>query len=531
MCRIGAGLKPGCVCDLIMKHQKPCFYLFIALFLHYLCTLIKQKDEEMNKDRLSQVVWLFLLSLVILFGLSLLPPLRIGTYETRKIDMLSDLRDDDDDDEAYYADEYYEAPEAVTFEPVAVTDSGKKEAPDSIAAVLTVADTIASDAVRREERPVRRVGDIVPIEDYTEAQAGLRNMAVAMENLSGLGRPARILFLGDSFIEADILTQHIRELLQQRYGGNGVGYMALHSDFPGFRRSVTQSDKGWESRSVVKEGDMDCMSLTLQYYLPGVGSYTRYKGSSRYAHAESWEVSRVVYDAKGAATLTLETDSGRHTYEIAAGEGVGMVTLYEPSERLTVRCDSADVALWGVWLDGATGVAVDNVSMRGYSGGSIADIPRANIEALQEAVPYDMVVLQYGLNRMSSGITDYSGFTKELKRVVAHLREAMPGVDILLMGIGDRCENRDGEMKTMKEVYAMRRAQRAAARESGCLFWDTCEAMKYDGGMTRFVENGWANKDYTHISHAGGRPLARAFVRAMGYALGDSVIIEMTRAK
>lgn len=86
-------------------------------------------------------------------------------------------------------------------------------------------------------------------------------------------------------------------------------------------------------------------------------------------------------------------------------------------------------------------------------------------------------------------------------------------------------------MKTMKEVYAMRRAQRAAARESGCLFWDTCEAMKYDGGMTRFVENGWANKDYTHISHAGGRPVARAFVRALGYALGDSIIIDMTRGK
>ena len=126
MCRIGAGLKPGGVCDLVMKHQKPCFYLFIALFLHYLCTLIKQKDEEMNKDRLSQVVWLFLPSLVILFGLSLLPPLRIGASETRKIDLLSDLRDDDDDDEAYHADEYYEAPETVTLEPVADTDSGQK---------------------------------------------------------------------------------------------------------------------------------------------------------------------------------------------------------------------------------------------------------------------------------------------------------------------------------------------------------------------------------------------------------------------
>lgn len=483
----------------------------------------------MNKNRLSQVVWLFLLTLVILFGLSLLPSLRIGGYTMRQIDLLSDLRDDD---EADYIDEYDDEFAMLPTAASVATDSNGVVDADSSMAVLSPADSVSSvQASTLAGRAMRRVGDIIPIEDYTAAQAGLCNMAAAIDNLASLGRPARIVFLGDSFIEADILTQHIRELLQQRYGGEGVGYMALHSDFPGFRRSVVQNDKGWESHSVVKEPVLARMSLPLQYYVPVTDAYTRYKGSSRYAHAECWEVSRVVYDATDAAVLTLETDSGYHTYNVTAGEGIGMVTIHEPTTQLTVRCDSAQVALWGVWLDGEDGIAVDNVSMRGYSGGSIADIPQTNIEALQKTIPCDMVVLQYGLNRMSSGITDYSGFTQELVQAVTHLREAMPVVDILLMGIGDRCENRDGEMKTMKEVYAMRRAQRAAARESGCLFWDTCEAMKYDGGMTRFVENGWANKDYTHISHAGGRPVARAFVRALGYALGDSIIIDMTRGK
>lgn len=505
----------------------------LYFFLLSPCTIFayrkSKKNEEMNKNRLSQVVWLFLLVWVILFGLSLLPPLHIGGYTTREIDLLSDLRDEDDDEE-YYADEYYAESEALPSAQVVEPVNNGVTAADSTS-VSSVADSVALVPVRRPEQVAHRVDDIVPIEDYTVEQTGLCNMAAAIEGIDTLGRPARIVFLGDSFIEADILTQHIRELLQQRYGGQGVGYMALHSDFPGFRRSIAQNDKGWESHSVVKEPVLTRMSLPLQYYLPVSKAYTRYKGTSRYAHAGNWTVSRVAYDATDAALLALETDSGCHTYEIAAGEGIGMVTLCEPTKQLTVSCDSANVALWGVWLDGADGVAVDNVSMRGYSGGSIADIPTANLVALQEAIPCDMVVLQYGLNRMSSGITDYAGFTQELTRVVTHLREAMPGVDILLMGIGDRCENRDGTMKTMKEVYALRRAQRAAARESGCLFWDTCEAMKYAGGMTRFVENGWANKDYTHISHAGGRPMAQAFVRALGYALGDSTTIEMTRGR
>ena len=40
-------------------------------------------------------------------------------------------------------------------------------------------------------------------------------------------------------------------------------------------------------------------------------------------------------------------------------------------------------------------------------------------------------------------------------------------------------------------------------------FWNTYEAMQLLGGMTSFVERGWAGKDYTHINYAGGREVAR----------------------
>jgi hypothetical protein len=39
--------------------------------------------------------------------------------------------------------------------------------------------------------------------------------------------------------------------------------------------------------------------------------------------------------------------------------------------------------------------------------------------------------------------------------------------------------------------------------------------MQRLGGMTAFVENGWAGKDYTHINYAGGREIARQLYYAL----------------
>ena len=40
-------------------------------------------------------------------------------------------------------------------------------------------------------------------------------------------------------------------------------------------------------------------------------------------------------------------------------------------------------------------------------------------------------------------------------------------------------------------------------------------AMQRLGGMTEFVAQGWAGKDYTHINYAGGREIARMLYYAM----------------
>lgn len=468
----------------------------------------------MSKNYLTQVVWLSILTVVILLIFSIIPPIEIN-HTTKQVDLLSSIRTERGEE---FNTEQQTKP---LIPPKSTTTTEENSSVDSNSPSSRNETEILPEVENRHKDVPRKLGDITLIEDYTPDEKGLQHFARAINRRNKSKRPVRIAFLGDSFIEADILTQNIREALQEIYGGCGVGYMAMHSDFPGFRRSITQIDKGWNTHNVSDKYESQYTSLPLQFHRPtGDGkTYTRFKGVNKLKYIDCWEVSTVGFIADNDATITLKTDSSTYSYDITADSKAQFITLQEPTSQLEIHCDNTGVAMWGAWLDAQQGIAVDNISIRGYSGTTIQDLPLELLEQLNDKMPYDLIVLQYGLNRMTASITNYDPYTTQLNKAIAHLQEAFPQTDILIMGIGDRCKNENGEMKTMKAIYAMTEAQRNAAMQSGCLFWDTYEAMKSLGGMPYFVNNKWANKDYTHINHAGGRPLSNEFVKALTHAI------------
>lgn len=464
----------------------------------------------MSKNYLTQVVWLFILTVVILMIISITPPIEIN-HTTKQVDLLSSIRTESEEGNTDNLN---------TKSTSSETESSSQKSHSN--KTMETASGNEKDATPPIHRDVpRKLGDITLIEDYTPKQNGMKHFAKAINRRNHSKRPIRIAFLGDSFIEADILTQNIREALQELYGGCGVGYMAMHSDFPGFRRSIDQVDKGWETHSVAKNYEGQYTSLPLLFHRPSDKAYTLYKGVNKLKYLDHWDVSTIGFIANSNATITLKTDSTTHTYDVTAKDKAQFITLRETTSRLEVRCDNPDIVMWGTWLDGNNGIAVDNISIRGYSGTTIQDIPLKRLKELNDNIPYDLIVLQYGLNRMTNTIMHYDPYTDQLNKAIAHLQEAYPHADILIMGIGDRCDKQGGEIKTMKAIYGMIDAQRNAAMQSGCLFWDTYAAMQSLGGMPEFVNNKWANKDYTHINHNGGRPLADEFVKAITHAIEE----------
>ena len=172
----------------------------------------------------------------------------------------------------------------------------------------------------------------------------------------------------------------------------------------------------------------------------------------------------------------------------------------------------------GIALEDDRGVVVDNFALRGNSGLPLEQLDADACQALQRIRPYDLIVLQYGLNVATERTKDYAFYRDRMVQIVQHIRTCFPGADILLLSVSDRSRMAAGSRQTMPSVKALRRAQREAAMQSGTAFWDVFEAMGGENSMVNYVSRNWAAKDYTHLSFQGGRELA--------YALFDALILE-----
>ena len=67
--------------------------------------------------------------------------------------------------------------------------------------------------------------------------------------------------------------------------------------------------------------------------------------------------------------------------------------------------------------------------------------------------PYDLIVVQYGLNVATERGVKYDGYKKGMLSVIEHLKTAFPETSILLVSVGDReYKNENGDLRTMPGV-------------------------------------------------------------------------------
>ena len=162
-------------------------------------------------------------------------------------------------------------------------------------------------------------------------------------------------------------------------------------------------------------------------------------------------------------------------------------------------------------MDDVRGIAVDNFSLRGASGLSIRNIPLKNLSDFNRLRPYDLIVVQYGLNVATERGRNYDAYAAGMKTAIAHLKEAFPSASILVVSVGDRdYKDEQGELRTMPGIRNLVRYQQHIAAESAVAFWNLFEAMGGNGSMAGMVEAkpSLANRDYTHINFRGGKHLA-----------------------
>ena len=438
-----------------------------------------------EKNELNHTGWLAAFVLLALLLLHALPAVQWRGRALRRVDLLADVR-------------------------------LPREAPP-----VAVDDTLLSPPPRVKPAFVDTCpAGMTCIDDYSDSL--LRGMTPFYRALDGLAaspqRPVRIAYLGDSFIEADILTADLRAMLQQHYGGCGVGFVPITSATNEFRPTVRHAFKGWESHLATDSTGFDrsLQGLAGQYFLPSAGAYVELRGQRDYA-------SRL--DTCHRATIYFRVrDGGRLTLSAQVNHGQAVSRTFRPSDSLqqmvvegaigSVRwtvLEADSTLFYGAAMDGDGGIVLDNFSLRGTTGLSLRRIPMEALRQFNALRPYDLIVLQYGLNVAHEEVSNYAYYATGMRPVLDSLKLAFPQAGILVVGVGDRDDkDEDGRLRTMPCIRQLVRYQQRMAADNGVAFWNLYEAMGGEASMAKLMEANppMANLDYTHINFRGGEHLA-----------------------
>lgn len=171
-------------------------------------------------------------------------------------------------------------------------------------------------------------------------------------------------------------------------------------------------------------------------------------------------------------------------------------------------------------MDTDEGIILDNFSLRASSGLSLRYIPEKTLKNFNTLRPYDLIILQYGLNIATERGSNYDNYKKGLLTAIDHLKNCFPQAGFLLLSVGDRDYKTDtGEMCTMPGVRNLVRYQQHVAAESAIAYWNLFEAMGGEESMAKLVQASppKANLDYAHINFRGGKYLAAFLYEALVY--------------
>lgn len=480
------------------------------------------EDARMKKGHPFIIV---ILAVVILLGLSLVPwGEKTGNF-LKDFNLISDLLPRHECDSVMESTDMLDP---ALEEDLMALDEGAVEPlhTDSVPQVAGENSALADNAplapVEKRDIPDQQsiINGMVMLEDYTPDGSGMRNLKNALARRDV--RPVRVAMIGDSYIEGDILTMELRDQMQKKYGGRGVGYVAAHSAVQGFRTTVKHSDSGWTHHPIKEAAGTHYFTIAGEYYTGRDGATVTLHGIDKNEKLSAWNATRLLFIAPKSGVISLTAGDDVQSFDITGSPGVQSILLPVETSSVKIKSDIAGLVMLGVWLEDTNGVVVDNMSIRGDSGISRRTTNVSLAGQMREFVDYDLIIVEFGINALSSKQTDYSKYCNIMTDVLRRLKQCYPDADLIMMGIGDRGQKFNGEPHSFPTAQHMVAAQRQAAKNAGVLFWDTRQAMGGEDAIVRWRNDKLANGDYIHLNHAGGKRLGRSLFNSIDTFINEN---------
>ena len=464
-----------------------------------------------EKNYFGRLIVILLTTLIACIGMYRLPDQVLG-FTLKKVDVLSDVRVRSIHNSL---DLQIDEPEEELILPI----DSQTIADSTSDSDLTAVQLLERDSLYRLVASTSNTDSVqVRIEDFSVGYTGLKHFFSALNQIHSLGRPVRIAFMGDSFIEGDIILADFRARMQEFFGGSGVGFVPVTSKVEQYRPTINQTSKGWKTSSILSE-------KRHQYVLPCVvfepeddEAAITFKTVNTYPGLDKVSSLKFIFSKNEQSEMYLVCNQLQDTIINVLPE-TETIMQYEVKGVFTDGAfhfrNAKGLQALGIVLEDNKGVVVDNFSLRGNSGMVLDALDMNSCRDLHQIRAYDLIILQYGLNVANEEMQEYGWYRDRMVKVIQHIRQCFPETDILLLGVSDRSNYQNGTYQTMPEVVSLLKAQYQAAKIAQAPFWSIFDAMGGENAMVRYVDRRWASKDYTHLSFRGGREIATQLFNAL----------------
>ena len=348
----------------------------------------------------------------------------------------------------------------------------------------------------------------------------------------------RILHYGDSQLEGDRITNYLRNRLQKKFGGCGPGIL-LPLEPTAFSRGnfrVSHSNDFMKHSIYTKSDYNDSFGIggsafTIQNTIPTKILTDKVKDSSEtkveklnivsfdksflnikkmymgYSRSRKFSKAKLLFSNNVPFQVKLSDNDSIQDHTIPPSSLFGIKEWrVNSSDNIKLSFSSLNhPVIYGLALDGDTGVAVDNFPMRGSSGTGFSKINRKMYATQLSEMNVVAIILQFGVNIIPDIRDNYNYYKRWLSQQLKSIHLANPDVAIIVIGPSDMSRNQEGEMVSYENIPLIRDAMKSAAIENNCCFWDLYEAMGGENSMTAWVKDDLAQKDYTHFTFKGAK--------------------------
>lgn len=388
------------------------------------------------------------------------------------------------------------------------TPAGKTVAKGPIAVAATPDET-TSDAASPDALPQPIVDPDGSLAKFYQALSNTANRVP--------GALTRIVYHGDSIVASDYITGTLRRTLQSEFGDGGHGFVLMADAWPSyFHNDITRlSTRGFEVSRVVGPYNSDGF-----YGLGGVSFVAATGVRARFGTADKgdygrrvsrFEVSYLAYP--GGGDLAVLLDDKPHTTVSTRADTAEVRTLTvetaDGAHTLEVFTQSGQTRTFGVTLERQVpGVVLDAI---GIQGARIRFLDKQDDEhwasQLRARHPH-LLAFQFGANESGDGFAyPMPEYHETMAAVLRQAKAAVPDAGCLVVGAMDQAKKEGNAIITRPIIPHLVREQELVAKEVGCAFYNTYEAMGGLGSMATWVRRGLGQADMTHPSGWGAQVL------------------------